>query len=66
MQANKHPGAQERAQEEHHHDEEAFSDVRVGVSKYGRWWYKVKMRMNSPGLEGAEEVYSCIRSERAY
>ena len=44
MQANKHPGAQERAQEERHHDEEAFSNVKVGVSKYGRWWYKVKMR----------------------
>ena len=43
MQAKKHPGAQERAQEEDHHDEGAFSTLKVGVSDLGRWWFKVKM-----------------------
>ena len=43
-QAKKHPGARERAQGEDHHDEGAFSTVKVGVSRYGRWWFKVKMQ----------------------
>ena len=42
-QAKKHPGAQERAQEEDHHKEEAFNFVKVGVSKHRRWWYRFKM-----------------------
>ena len=43
-QAKKHPGAQERAQGEDHHDEGAFSTMKVGMSRYGRWWYRFKMR----------------------
>ena len=41
---NKHLGAQERAQEVHHHDEGAFRGLSVCVSKLGRWWYEFKKR----------------------
>ena len=44
----RHPGAQERAQGVDHHDEGAFSGLKVCVSKTGRWWYEVKMQCVMP------------------
>ena len=56
MQAKKHPGAQERAQGEDHHDEGAFNTMKVGVSKSGRWWFRFKMRCFTKVSKGSKRT----------